>query len=390
MQPFQCDLCWFRNLKNTDPDPQSMKDNNLLIYIRRANLDMLWSTVPRTVATNKGNIHKGLLMCRDLDIEPPYPALGPFPVTDNVGFTVALQILKASKLPGRYAADHQQVDTIRSLRTAYTNLYESSWAGNMNRYGMRGEKGSSLRYSNCPTNCMFFEKFMKGMTSRMGRDIRSNAGLPFEVLMQMIKNAENDLNSEDISHEDKRFTLLCTFYFIICYGASLRGSEGFMMEVTDLIRNVDRGKEDPDIPHVVIPLLGRFKGETGERSHLLLLVNKSNSGLPIRLWVERVVALLKLENHVEAGPVMCNKDGSQLSSHEVDEFFKEQVERVQSQCPYLIESKVNVQEDFGIFRSMRKGSESRATEMGVCTREIDLINRWRKIESNQRKKYAHV
>ena len=53
---------------------------------------------------------------------------------------------------------------------------------------------------------------------------------------------------------------------------------------------------------------------------------------------------------------------------------------VQRDHPELIEESVNVQEDFSIFRSMRKGSESRATEAGVSSREIDLINRWRKIE----------
>ena len=78
----------------------------------------------RTVASNKGNVKKGIAMSKELGLLPPYPALGPYPVTDNVGFSVALQMLKASRLPGKYASDHQQFDTIRSLRTAYTNLYD--------------------------------------------------------------------------------------------------------------------------------------------------------------------------------------------------------------------------------------------------------------------------
>ena len=41
-------------------------------------------------------------------------------------------------------------------------------------------------------------------------------------------------------------------------------------------------------------------------------------------------------------------------------------------------------EDFGIYRSMRRGSESRATEKKVDDRVIDLINRWRKSEGNRR------
>ena len=37
-------------------------------------------------------------------------------------------------------------------------------------------------------------------------------------------------------------------------------------------------------------------------------------------------------------------------------------------------------EGFSIFRSMRKGSASRATEVGISARDIDLINRWRNSE----------
>ena len=52
--------------------------------------------------------------------------------------------------------------------------------------------------------------------------------------------------------------------------------------------------------------------------------------------------------------------------------------------PELTDSQVNVEEDFSIFRSLRKGSESRAMEVGVKDREIDLINRWRKTEGRHK------
>lgn len=75
---------------------------------------------------------------------------------------------------------------------------------------------------------------------------------------------------------------------------------------------------------------------------------------------------------------MCERDGSLITFFAVDEFYKLQVQRVQTQRPDLIDAKVNVWGDFRVFRSFQKGSESRATEAGVSIREIDLINRWRK------------
>ena len=104
-----------------------MADEELLIYIRTVNLDILWGTSKGTVSTNKGNIKKGLTMCKELGVKPTYPVLGPFPLSDEVGFTVALQMLKASRLPGKYSETHQQFDSIRSLRSAYSNLFEAGW-----------------------------------------------------------------------------------------------------------------------------------------------------------------------------------------------------------------------------------------------------------------------
>ena len=125
-----------------------------------------------------------------------------------------------------------------------------------------------------------------------------------------------------------------------------------MIERSDLINHNERGRNDKDIPHVVVPLLGQFKGETGDRSHLLLLVNETNSGIKIRKWVDRVAVMLAREGHTGAGPAMCERNGDPLASNDVDDFFKSQVERVQVEHPELIEDSVDVQEDFGIFRSL--------------------------------------
>ncbi len=46
---FQCDRCWFINLKKIEPRKSSFSDVRLLKYIRRANLDMLWSKEPSTI-----------------------------------------------------------------------------------------------------------------------------------------------------------------------------------------------------------------------------------------------------------------------------------------------------------------------------------------------------
>lgn len=44
-------------------------------------------------------------------------------------------------------------------------------------------------------------------------------------------------------------------------------------------------------------------------------------------------------------------------------------------CPELIEGSVDMVKSFAIFRSLRRGSQTRANEAGVDDRTIDLINR---------------
>ena len=106
LKPFQCDLCWFRNLKGRNLEVNRLEDRSLMACIRRVNLDMLWSVSPATVASTVGNVRKGVRMCEELGINPTYALLGPWPMKDEVGVTVALQMIKASLNPRKYQA-HQ-------------------------------------------------------------------------------------------------------------------------------------------------------------------------------------------------------------------------------------------------------------------------------------------
>ena len=53
------------------------------------------------------------------------------------------------------------------------------------------------------------------------------------------------------------------------------------MEASELIKGIKKGRQHPKHPHIGVPMMERFKGETGERNNLILLANKSSSGLEI-------------------------------------------------------------------------------------------------------------
>ena len=90
LSPFQCDLCWFRNLRKRDPVKGNLGDENLMAYIRWVNLDVLWGSETYTVAPTRRYAAKGISICKGLCILPSHLELGPWPVNDKVGFTVVL------------------------------------------------------------------------------------------------------------------------------------------------------------------------------------------------------------------------------------------------------------------------------------------------------------
>mgnify|MGYP000040298935 CR=1 FL=1 len=52
MVPFQCELCHFRNVMKRNPEKSNPVDNELLDFMRRANLDAFWSREPTSVSAN--------------------------------------------------------------------------------------------------------------------------------------------------------------------------------------------------------------------------------------------------------------------------------------------------------------------------------------------------
>ena len=75
-------------------------------------------------------------------------------------------------------------------------------------------------------------------------------------------------------------------YICVVYGYSLKGYKGFWVDCDHLIKHIHVGKFDSRAPHMIVAALGRFKSEDGNRLHVFPLVNKTGSGIRIRIWLE--------------------------------------------------------------------------------------------------------
>jgi hypothetical protein len=106
---------------------------------------------------------------------------------------------------------------------------------------------------------------------------------------------------------------------------------------------------------------------------------QTDSGLQVRLWIERLVEVRKQEGR-RHGPAFCDQSGEIAEAYEYESALISRLLVVQERSPEIIGPKVNLTEEFGISRSFRRGSTSTARVRGIDDRQVQLINQWRKFE----------
>ena len=92
-----------------------------------------------------------------------------------------------------------------------------------------------------------------------------------------------------------------------------------MMGAAVLRHHIRKGREGP-LAHVVIPLVGRFKGGTGSRHHLQAVVNETASKLKVEWWLERLNGEL-IRQGQRNGPACCDEEGNLAQASQYQETF---------------------------------------------------------------------
>jgi hypothetical protein len=397
MSPFECDRCIFHKLRGTPPDPENAKDKLLLACIRRANLDAFWSRSSDTVTGHLGQIRMKLALADLVGTRPTIPAPGPLPPFDHCGYGVAVEMLLKSRMPGTYHTTHQQWDTIRKLVTAYGNSVRASGSANSSVLSLSDGEGKNYqRLSDDPCASLWFKRFLTGCKRRMGQDWRPDRAISPQLIQHLLARVEArilELPGEANKARRHRWIYAGT-YFAISYVISLRGPEGLLLDLEGLRKHFNSHFGDDGSPekHVVIALLGQVKGEHNERQHLIPSVNETNSGIQVRRWLRRTVAANYAEGRV-TGPAFCDEKGVVLTTRNMNGMLHEMLEeiRVEHKTLFLgdILSRADIEEKYNVYRSFRRGSDSRAIAMGISHLDIDVVNRWTKKEAAGTSRVSH-
>jgi hypothetical protein len=383
--PFQCDYCWFANIAKKEASDWFPEDARKLAYIRRVNLDIMWSREPSTVSSTLNNLLKARQCSKDLGFTEQTIQIGPWPIADTCGFQTAIEMIKQSQGKGRNVANYVQFDSIRKTRAAYANAYDASPSRCLDNRRMKSDRGQFMSFVNGPTDSRLFSMFMSGCERRMGRFVKQDLGISLPMLLAILELYEADLRNAEVTNKRKRWVILCAAAFVILWSGALRGGEIFLLEASELIKRRNDGRNmSGDLGHCVIPLMGRFKQETGERNLIIVLANKTKGGLDVRKWVDLLTGMLLAEGREgEVGPALCNEDGFMIDRWRLNEELHFMMNKIQELGTGLIPTGVDVDERFNVYRSFRRGATKRAKEQGVDEATIEMNNRWRKWQNKQ-------
>ncbi len=88
-------------------------------------------------------------------------------------------------------------------------------------------------------------------------------------------------------------------------------------------------------PHIIVMLIGEFKGELGTKHHLIALSSETSSGIKLRWWLKELLRVREGEG-CRTGPAFGSRDSSLGLMSEYDELLRFFLQKVQSTCPDLI------------------------------------------------------
>ena len=134
---------------------------------------------------------------------------------------------------------------------------------------------------------------------------------------------------------------------------------------------------EEDYRHVPLILAGTFKGESGIKLFIQPLAAKTKDGRDLSKWYRRYLQCLQ-EEGVTKGPLFCNEKGSRMTVSELDFHFISVLQEVQRKFPNAIPDNVKVDNEYSVFRSLRRGATSEAQNGGLPETVIESNNRWRK------------
>jgi len=354
----------------------------------------------RAVSTIEGHaaaIKRTVRNSRTMRKTPTIPYRGPMPFADNSGMAIAVDMLfnSLSAKPRMSGEAFIQFDSMRRARATFSSAWESSPAG-ISEGSTFTSGGTNIKVTNCPTQQRWFGLFLRGAESRMGYSSQRNQPLGIGVVAKMLQLVLEEVDDQEkhVAREYMKFGAAAAL--AVC--ASLRGNEVFLLDLAGMWRYIEIGREgtmpeDPmkiggdltKAPHIIVTLIGQFKGELGTRHHLIALGSETSSGIKLRWWLEELLRIRE-EEGCRTGPAFGARDGSVGLMSEYDDLLRFFLQKTQAAFPDSILPSDDIDANYGFSRTFRRTAEGRARAANLDSGVQNAMNRWRTIEEAKGKR----
>jgi hypothetical protein len=252
------------------------------------------------------------------------------------------------------------------MKSAFVNMYHASME-NESTSIIGGKDGKHQLVLGGPIYHGWYDRAQVGMHHTMGD----------KVVQQNLLEREWELAPTDQEKRMEVAQLAC--FIFLGYGRALRREEISKIELHGILKHFEEGGAAQQ-KRVTLYLVGRFKQVEGEQHNFLPVSAVTGSGIRIREWVGR----LPEENRVagiSSGFTFRKKDGKLAKAAYFEDPLIVRLEWIQQNTEGIIPKSVNLLEEFGVRRSMRRGATTAALNAGLDGPTIDANNGWRKVEA---------
>jgi hypothetical protein len=302
------------------------------------------------------------------------PPMGPFPLCDECGMSGAIAMLDRSLDPGRYA-DHVQYGVFRKVRSSITNIIQSGVGGLGDSMG--AYQRNKIWVTKAATQKFWFSRFMEGLHKRVGEIRMPDRILTIEEIHAIDQCLEREFVHAKGKEDQKRLSELGTWFSGgICTG--LRGEEMLLIDLYGTAKSVAQFmKEDASDPHFKFVILGRTKGVQEDGHKFAIPCVKVTQGTHLRpgIWLKRLLKVKKELGQTNGKLFRRNLQKAKLCEFE-DDFYRV-IERIQDTTD-LIPSEVNVRNECGLPRTIRRSATAHARNMRLSSDLLNAIHRWGK------------
>ena len=122
--------------------------------------------------------------------------------------------------------------------------------------------------------------------------------------------------------------------------------------------------------------------------HMLPLINVTQSGIRIWVWLEILVALLKVEGRTNF-PEFCDEEGYMLSESSIESVFHPILEEIKDHRDRIlsesIPSGLDAKDHYQCNHYFSRVAENQALENGLENSVINFVHRWLKFEVSKGK-----